>query len=75
MSGNSIGKLFVVSSFGESHGPALGGVVDGCPPGLELSESDIQPDLDRRKPIPLHTIHSSCWSRAYLSPAAKSMTR
>lgn len=50
MSGNSIGKLFVVSSFGESHGPALGGVVDGCPPGLELSESDIQPDLDRRKP-------------------------
>jgi len=37
MSGNSIGKLFVVSSFGESHGPALGGVVDGCPPGLELS--------------------------------------
>lgn len=50
MSGNSIGKLFVVSSFGESHGPALGGVVDGCPPGLELSELDIQPDLDRRKP-------------------------
>lgn len=50
MSGNSIGKLFVVSSFGESHGTALGGVVDGCPPGLELSESDIQPDLDRRKP-------------------------
>lgn len=50
MSGNSIGKIFVVSSFGESHGPALGGMIDGCPPGLELSESDLQPDLDRRKP-------------------------
>lgn len=50
MSGNSIGKLFVVTTFGESHGPALGGVVDGCPPGLELSEADLQRDLDRRKP-------------------------
>ena len=50
MSGNSIGKLFVVTSFGESHGPAIGCVVDGCPPELELSEEDIQPDLDRRKP-------------------------
>lgn len=50
MSGNSIGKLFVVTSFGESHGPALGCVVDGCPPGMALSEADIQPDLDRRKP-------------------------
>ncbi len=50
MSGNSIGKLFVVTSFGESHGAAIGAVVDGCPPGLELSESDLQPDLDRRKP-------------------------
>ncbi|MFT5484399.1 MAG: chorismate synthase [Halieaceae bacterium] len=50
MSGNSIGKLFTVTSFGESHGPALGCVVDGCPPGMELSESDIQPELNRRKP-------------------------
>lgn len=50
MSGNTIGKLFAVTSFGESHGPALGCIVDGCPPGLELSEADIQTDLDRRKP-------------------------
>lgn len=50
MSGNSIGTLFTVTSFGESHGPALGCVVDGCPPGLELSEEDMQRDLDRRKP-------------------------
>ena len=50
MSGNSFGRLFVVTTFGESHGPALGCVVDGCPPGLELTEADIQPDLDRRKP-------------------------
>lgn len=50
MSGNSIGKLFTVSSFGESHGPALGCIVDGCPPGLPLSEADLQADLDRRKP-------------------------
>jgi chorismate synthase len=50
MSGNSFGHLFVVTSFGESHGPAIGCVIDGCPPGLELSEADIQPELDRRKP-------------------------
>lgn len=50
MSGNSFGKLFVVTSFGESHGPAIGCIVDGCPPGLELSEKDLQGDLDRRKP-------------------------
>jgi chorismate synthase len=50
MSGNTIGKLFAVTSFGESHGPALGCIVDGCPPGLELGEADIQTDLDRRKP-------------------------
>ena len=50
MSGNSFGKLFTVTSFGESHGPALGAIVDGCPPGLELSEADLQHDLDRRKP-------------------------
>ena len=50
MSGNSIGKLFTLTTFGESHGIAIGGVVDGCPPGLELSEQDLQVDLDRRKP-------------------------
>ena len=50
MSGNTLGKLFCVTSFGESHGPAIGCVVDGCPPGMSLSEADIQPELDRRKP-------------------------
>jgi len=50
MSGNSFGKLFVVTSFGESHGTAIGCIVDGCPPGLALSEADLQDDLDRRKP-------------------------
>ena len=50
MSGNTIGKLFTVTTFGESHGPALGCIVDGCPPGLELSVEDMQHDLDRRKP-------------------------
>ncbi|MGY3868041.1 chorismate synthase [Aeromonas crassostreae] len=50
MAGNSFGQLFRVSTFGESHGPALGAVVDGCPPGLEISEADLQVDLDRRKP-------------------------
>lgn len=50
MSGNTIGKLFTVTSFGESHGPAIGCIIDGCPPGLTLSEADIQPDLDRRRP-------------------------
>jgi len=50
MSGNTYGKLFTVTSFGESHGPAIGCIVDGCPPGMELAEADIQHDLDRRKP-------------------------
>jgi chorismate synthase len=50
MSGNTFGTLFSVTSFGESHGPAIGCVVDGCPPGLALCETDIQADLDRRKP-------------------------
>jgi chorismate synthase len=50
MSGNTIGKLFTVTTFGESHGPAIGAIVDGCPPGMELSVADIQPDMDRRKP-------------------------
>ena len=50
MSGNTFGTLFTVTTFGESHGPALGCIVDGCPPGIELTEADIQIDLDRRKP-------------------------
>ncbi len=50
MAGNSIGELFRLTTFGESHGPALGGVVDGCPPGLALTVEDIQQDLDRRRP-------------------------
>src|SRR6267154_1364506 len=50
MSGNTFGLLYCVTEFGESHGPAYGGVVDGCPPGLELSEDDIQKELNRRKP-------------------------
>ncbi|MDR0769656.1 MAG: chorismate synthase [Burkholderiales bacterium] len=50
MSGNTFGKLFCVTSFGESHGPAIGGVVDGCPPGLALGEADLQQELDRRRP-------------------------
>jgi len=50
MSGNTFGKLFSVTTFGESHGPAIGCVIDGCPPGMVLSEADIQPELDRRKP-------------------------
>jgi len=50
MSGSTLGELFRVTNFGESHGPAIGCVIDGCPPGLELSEADLQPDLDRRKP-------------------------
>lgn len=50
MSGNTFGHLFTVTNFGESHGPAIGCVIDGCPPGMSLSETDIQPDLDRRRP-------------------------
>ena len=50
MSGNSFGKLFTVTSFGESHGPSIGCIVDGCPPGLALTEADLQCDLDRRRP-------------------------
>ena len=50
MAGNTFGRVFTVTSFGESHGPAIGCVVDGCPPGLALSVEDIQQDLDRRKP-------------------------
>ena len=49
MSGNSYGKLFTVTTFGESHGLALGAIVDGCPPGMVLSEVDIQVELDRRR--------------------------
>jgi chorismate synthase len=50
MSGNSIGKLFTVTGFGESHGPAIGCIVDGCPPGMDLTAADLQHDLDRRRP-------------------------
>ncbi|MEO1078195.1 MAG: chorismate synthase [Pseudomonadota bacterium] len=50
MAGNTFGRLFTVTSFGESHGPAIGAIVDGCPPGLPLSSEDLQPDLNRRKP-------------------------
>ena len=50
MSGNTFGNLFAVTNFGESHGPAIGCVIDGCPPGLALCEADIQGDLDRRRP-------------------------
>ena len=50
MSGNTFGRLFTVTTFGESHGLGLGCIIDGCPPGLELSAADLQPDLDRRKP-------------------------
>ena len=50
MSGNTLGTLFAVTNFGESHGPAIGCVIDGCPPGMALSEADIQPELDRRRP-------------------------
>ncbi len=50
MSGSTFGNLFAVTNFGESHGPAIGCVIDGCPPGMALSEADIQPDLDRRRP-------------------------
>ena len=50
MAGNTIGRMFSLTTFGESHGPALGGVVDGCPPGLALSEAAMQKDLERRRP-------------------------
>ena len=50
MSGNTFGNLFAVTNFGESHGPAIGCVIDGCPPGMALTEADIQGDLDRRRP-------------------------
>jgi chorismate synthase len=50
MAGNSIGQLFKVTTFGESHGPAIGGIIDGCPPGMTLTAEDLQQDLDRRKP-------------------------
>ena len=57
MSGNSFGSFFRVSTFGESHGPALGCVIDGCPPGLPLSEADLQLDLDRRKSLLERNFH------------------
>ena len=58
MSGNTFGRIFTVTTFGESHGPAIGCIVDGCPPGMELSEADIQGDLDKRRPgRNRHTTH------------------
>ena len=51
MPGNTFGKMFTVTTFGESHGLALGCIVDGCPPGMTLSAENIQPDLDRRKRV------------------------
>ena len=50
MAGNSFGQIFRITTFGESHGVSLGAIIDGCPPGLNLSEVDIQKELDRRKP-------------------------
>ena len=50
MSGNTYGKIFTVSTFGESHGTAMGCIIDGCPPNIAISETDIQHDLDRRRP-------------------------
>jgi chorismate synthase len=50
MSGNSFGRVFTLTTFGESHGPAVGAVVDGCPAGLELGPADVQAELDKRRP-------------------------
>ena len=50
MAGNTLGRLFAVTNFGESHGPAIGCVIDGCPPGVDLTEADIQHDLDSLRP-------------------------
>ena len=50
MAGNTIGKLFTVTTSGESHGPGMAAIVDGCPPGMELSEEDIQQELEKRRP-------------------------
>lgn len=64
MSGNTLGKLFTVTSFGESHGAAIGCIVDGCPPGLSLSEADLQGDLERRRPGKTrHTTHVVRWMK------------
>ena len=65
MSHNTFGHLFRVTTFGESHGPAIGCVVDGCPPGIALTEADIQADLDKPPPRPV----------ANSSPSARSRTR
>ena len=60
MASNSFGNIFRLTSFGESHGSALGGIIDGCPAGLKIDESLVQLDLDRRKPEP------SIWKKAHL---------
>jgi hypothetical protein len=74
MSGNTIGKLFTVTSFGESHGLAIGCIVDGCPPGLEISAADLQPDLDRRKPGQSTAISKTSFDRPMpITPTTRSM--
>ncbi len=71
MAGNSIGQLFRVTTFGESHGLALGCIVDGVPPGIELTEADLQHDLDRRRRAPLATPRSvASRTRSKFSPAS-----
>ena len=57
MSGNSFGTIFKVTTFGESHGVAMGAIIDGCPPNIEISEKDIQKELDKRKPGPVSYTH------------------
>ena len=71
MSGNTLGTLFCVTSFGESHGPAIGCVVDGCPPGLALAEADIQRDLDRRKPGHVAPRHAAARARHRRDPVRR----
>ena len=69
MAGNTIGQIFTLTTFGESHGPALGAVVDGCPPGIEISVEDLQLDLDRRRP------GQSKYCLLYTSPSPRDRTR
>ena len=63
MSFNTFGHLFRVTTFGESHGPAIGCVVDGCPPRIPLTEADIQPYLDKRRPGPVPLHHATARAR------------
>ena len=72
--GNTFGQLFRVTTWGESHGAAIGAVVDGCPPRLPLSEADIQPDLDRRAPGQSRARHASARSPTPSRSSAASST-